>query len=79
MVVFNTLPLVDMGSWAVNLEVRQDFRCGSMAFAPSAAQDIACVVLRETSEMLSVSNGLTFTYCKTSREFVITGRYGLGY
>lgn len=31
-----------------------------------------------TSGMLSVSNGLTFTYCKMSRTLVITGKYGLG-
>lgn len=32
-----------------------------------------------TSGMLSVSDGLTFTYCKVSRTLVITGKYGLGY
>ena len=32
-----------------------------------------------TSGMLTVSEGLTFTYCKASRQLVITGKYGLGY
>ena len=32
-----------------------------------------------TSGMLSVSDGLTFTYCKASRTLVITGKYGLGF
>lgn len=32
-----------------------------------------------TSGMLSVSDGLTFTYSKASRTLVITGKYGLGF
>lgn len=31
-----------------------------------------------SSGMLSVSSGLSFTYCKVTRTLVITGKYGLG-